>query len=89
MKCGAGKKIGKAAHLKFLDKRGKKCYNNFQEEQKEVIALTKETKKRNDVRVASSISAEDRELLDKYCAENDTTISQLLRKLIHDFFAEK
>lgn len=54
-----------------------------------MIALTKETKKRNDVRVASSISAKDRELLDKYCAENDTTISQLLRKLIHDFFAEK
>ena len=48
----------------------------------------KKQKKRNDVRVATSISAEDRELLDKYCKDNDTTISQLLRRMIHEFFKE-
>lgn len=45
-------------------------------------------KQKNDIRVATSINASDRELLDQYCLEHDTTISQLLRKLIHDFFAE-
>ena len=51
--------------------------------------MNKETNgNKNNIRVATSISAGDRELLDKYCEDNDITISQLLRRMIHEFFKE-
>lgn len=44
-------------------------------------------KVQKDTRVAARLSAEEKKALDQYAADNDMSISQIIRKALKDFLA--